>query len=65
MGFIGGKTQTDFAAMDDMYFEALGITDEEEKMGLKGNKKKKGKKLDDEDFVVSVWMLCISCCICS
>lgn len=31
---------------------ALGITDEVEMLGLKGNKKKKGKKLD-EDFIVS------------
>lgn len=30
---------------------ALGITDEVEKFGLKGTKKKKGRKLD-EDFVV-------------
>ncbi|KAI0339087.1 SET domain-containing protein [Trametopsis cervina] len=50
VGFIGGKTQTDLAAMDDLYLDALGITDEVEALGLKGNKKKKGKKLD-EDFV--------------
>jgi hypothetical protein len=31
---------------------ALGISDEVEMFGLKGNKKKKGKKLD-EDWVVS------------
>lgn len=30
---------------------ALGIADEVERLGLKGNKKKKGKKLD-EDFTV-------------
>lgn len=30
---------------------ALGITDEVEKLGLKGNKKKKGRKLD-EDYMV-------------
>ena len=30
---------------------ALGITDEVEKLGLKGNKKKKSKKLD-EDYMV-------------
>lgn len=37
--------------MDDLYLDALGITDEVEKLGLKGNKKKKSKKLD-EDFMV-------------
>jgi hypothetical protein len=32
-------------------FTALGITDEVERLGLKGSKKKKGKKLD-EDYMV-------------
>ncbi|TBU31316.1 hypothetical protein BD311DRAFT_863539 [Dichomitus squalens] len=50
VGYIGGKTQTDLAAMDDLYLDALGITDEVEMYGLKGSKKKKGKKLD-EDFI--------------
>ncbi|KAI0830234.1 hypothetical protein BC628DRAFT_1313213 [Trametes gibbosa] len=50
VGFIGGKTQTDLAAMDDLYLDALGIAEEVEKFGLKGSKKKKGKKLD-EDFI--------------
>ncbi|RPD63290.1 hypothetical protein L226DRAFT_533149 [Lentinus tigrinus ALCF2SS1-7] len=50
VGFIGGKTQTDLAAMDDLYLDALGIAEEVEQLGLKGNKKKKGKKLD-EDFI--------------
>ncbi|KAI0092307.1 hypothetical protein BDY19DRAFT_884269 [Irpex rosettiformis] len=50
VGFIGGKTQTDLAAMDDLYLDALGISDEVEALGLKGNKKKRGKKLD-EDFI--------------
>ncbi|KAI0742842.1 hypothetical protein C8Q80DRAFT_1107924 [Daedaleopsis nitida] len=50
VGFIGGKTQTDLAAMDDLYLDALGITEEVEMFGLKGSKKKKGKKLD-EDFI--------------
>ncbi|GAA5891496.1 hypothetical protein JCM8208_007302 [Rhodotorula glutinis] len=49
IGFIGGKTQTDIGGMDDLYIDALGITDEVEQLELKGNKKKKGKKLD-EDF---------------
>ncbi|TDL26882.1 hypothetical protein BD410DRAFT_782971 [Rickenella mellea] len=48
VGFIGGKTQTDVAAMDDLYLDALGITDEVEMYGLKGNKRKKGKKLDED-----------------
>ncbi|KAH9920885.1 SET domain-containing protein [Epithele typhae] len=50
VGFIGGKTQTDLAAMDDLYLDALGITEEVEALGLKGTKKKKGKKLD-VDFI--------------
>ncbi|KAI0070968.1 hypothetical protein K474DRAFT_1712871 [Panus rudis PR-1116 ss-1] len=48
VGFIGGKTQTDIAAMDDLYLDALGITDEVEQLGLKGSKKKKSKKLDED-----------------
>lgn len=51
VGFIGGKTQTDIGGMDDLYIDALGIAEEVEALGLKGNKKKKGKKLD-EDFKV-------------
>lgn len=35
---------------------ALGITDEVEKLGLKGSKKKKGKKLD-EDYIVRVLLI--------
>lgn len=37
--------------MDDLYIDALGITEEVEALGLKGSKKRKGKKLD-EDFTV-------------
>ncbi|THH26928.1 hypothetical protein EUX98_g7264 [Antrodiella citrinella] len=48
VGFIGGKTQTDIAAMDDLYLDALGISEEVEQLGLKGSKKKKGKKLDED-----------------
>ncbi|EIW76613.1 SET domain-containing protein [Coniophora puteana RWD-64-598 SS2] len=48
VGFIGGKTQTDIAGMDDLYLDALGISDEVEKYGLKGSKKKKGRKLDED-----------------
>jgi hypothetical protein len=51
VGFIGGKTQTDLGGMDDLYIDALGITEEVEALGLKGSKKRKGKKLD-EDFTV-------------
>ncbi|KAI5119568.1 hypothetical protein M0805_005632 [Coniferiporia weirii] len=50
VGFLGGKTQTDVAAMDDLYLDALGISEEVEMYGLKGSKKKRGKKLD-EDYV--------------
>ncbi|KAG5644281.1 hypothetical protein DXG03_008766 [Asterophora parasitica] len=52
VGFIGGKTQTDVVTMDDLYLDALGITDEADLMELKGSKKKKGKKIDDPDFMV-------------
>lgn len=52
VGYIGGKTQTDIATMDDLYLDALGITDEEDVLELKGTKKKKGKKIDDPDFMV-------------
>ncbi|CAA7262089.1 unnamed protein product [Cyclocybe aegerita] len=51
VGYIGGKTQTDIAAMDDLTLDALGITDEDDLMELKGTKKKKGKKIDDPDFM--------------
>ena len=54
MGYIGGKTQTDVAVIDDVYLEALGITDADELMELKGSKKKKGKKIDDPDFMVRI-----------
>lgn len=36
---------------------ALGITEEVEALGLRGTKKKKGKKLD-EDFLVRGYPLC-------
>ncbi|OAX37722.1 hypothetical protein K503DRAFT_719344 [Rhizopogon vinicolor AM-OR11-026] len=48
VGFLGGKTQTDIAGMDDLYLDALGISDEVEMLGLKGSKKRKGKKLDED-----------------
>lgn len=48
VGFIGGKTQTDIAAMDDLYLDALGISEEVANLGLKGNRKKKSKKLDED-----------------
>lgn len=34
------------------HFVALGITDEQDLVALKGTKKKKGKKIDDPDFMV-------------
>ncbi|KAJ6554544.1 hypothetical protein B0H19DRAFT_150279 [Mycena capillaripes] len=51
VGYIGGKTQTDIANVDDIFLQALGITDEDQVAALKGTKKKKGKKLDDADFL--------------
>lgn len=70
VGFIGGKTQTDIAGMDDLYLDgksirshhnfmnqlnydtllALGITEAVEALGLKGSKKKKSRKLDEDYF---------------
>lgn len=46
VGFLGGKTQTDVGAMDELYIDALGITADVEELGLKGSKTKKGKKMD-------------------
>jgi hypothetical protein len=43
-------------------FTALGISDEVEMFGLKGNKKKKSKKLD-EDWVVSNCKNVLSQCL--
>ncbi|KAJ3976629.1 hypothetical protein EV361DRAFT_789902 [Lentinula raphanica] len=53
VGFIGGKTQTeaDVSTLDELYLDALGITDDEELREYKGTKKKKGKKIDDPDFM--------------
>lgn len=48
IGFIGGKTQTDVAVLDDLYLDALGISDEVEALGLKGNKRRKSKKLGED-----------------
>ena len=49
VGFIGGKTQTDIGGMDDQILDALGITQEEVlEHQLKGNRKKKSKKLDED-----------------
>jgi [histone H3]-lysine36 N-trimethyltransferase len=36
-----------------MFSTALGITEDVEKLQLKGTRKRKGKKLD-EDFIVSI-----------
>jgi hypothetical protein len=47
-----------FHLSDSDFFVALGITDEVEKLGLKGNKKKKSRKLD-EDFMVTVSPSCV------
>jgi len=55
VGFIGGKTQTDLGGMDDLYMDALGITDEIELLNLKGTRKKKSRNLD-EDYMVSTYV---------
>ncbi|TIA92377.1 hypothetical protein E3P99_00692 [Wallemia hederae] len=49
VGYIGGKTQTDIGGMDDQILDALGISQEEVmRLALRGNKKKKSKKLDED-----------------
>lgn len=53
VGYIGGKTQTDIGVMDDLYLDALGIADEVENLGLKGSKRRKSRKLD-EDYIPSL-----------
>ncbi|KAL1410857.1 histone methyltransferase set2 [Vanrija albida] len=50
VGFIGGKTQTDVGGIDDLFLDALGILDEVVAQGMKGNRKKKARQLD-EDYV--------------
>lgn len=52
VGTIGGKTQTDIGTMNDLFLDALGISEEVEELQLKGSKKKKSRQLD-EDFIVS------------
>ncbi|PLW20506.1 hypothetical protein PCASD_15566 [Puccinia coronata f. sp. avenae] len=46
IGILGGKTQTDLGAMDDLYIDALGIVDDVENLKLKGSKTKKSKAMD-------------------
>ncbi|KAG0146074.1 hypothetical protein CROQUDRAFT_44884 [Cronartium quercuum f. sp. fusiforme G11] len=46
VGFLGGKTQTDVGAMDELYIDALGISADVEALALKGSKTKRGKKMD-------------------
>jgi histone-lysine N-methyltransferase SETD2 len=38
--------------MNDLFLDALGISEEVEELQLKGSKKKKSRQLD-EDFIVS------------
>ncbi|OAV87654.1 hypothetical protein PTTG_08628 [Puccinia triticina 1-1 BBBD Race 1] len=46
VGVLGGKTQTDLGAMDELYIDALGIVDDVENLNLKGSKTKKSKRMD-------------------
>lgn len=46
VGYLGGKTQTDVGAMDELYIDALGIIDDVETLNLKGSKTKKSKRMD-------------------
>jgi hypothetical protein len=41
-------------------FSALGITDEVEMLGLKGSKKKKSKKLDEDYMVRNILLPALS-----
>lgn len=50
VGTLGGKTQTDLSGMDDLFLDALGISDEVEQTEAKGSKRKRGKRLD-LDFI--------------
>ncbi|KAH9818889.1 hypothetical protein DFH28DRAFT_1150605 [Melampsora americana] len=51
VGFLGGKTQTDVGAMDELYIDGQfgclwALPADVEDFGLKGSKTKKGKKMD-------------------
>ncbi|SPO25998.1 related to SET2 - Histone methyltransferase [Ustilago trichophora] len=50
VGTLGGKTQTDLSGMDDLFLDALGISDEVEQTEAKGSRRKRGKRLD-LDFI--------------
>jgi len=49
--YLDGMSKTLLLAYTNLLL-ALGITDEGDLMELKGTKKKKGKKIDDPDFMV-------------
>ncbi|PWN35572.1 SET domain-containing protein, partial [Meira miltonrushii] len=49
VGAIGGKTQTDIGGMDELFIDALGITEEVDRLEARGTRKKKSRHLD-EDF---------------
>lgn len=49
VGAIGGKTQTDIGGMDELFIDALGITEEVNRLEARGTRKKKSRHLD-EDF---------------
>lgn len=50
--YLDGKIHQVFAVSELIPSLALGITDEADLLELKGSKKKKGKKIDDPDFMV-------------
>lgn len=49
VGSIGGKTQTDIGGMDQLFLDALGISDEVDRLEARGTRKTKSRHLD-EDF---------------
>ncbi|KAI8455067.1 hypothetical protein BY996DRAFT_7055791 [Phakopsora pachyrhizi] len=46
VGYLGGNKQTDLGSMDELYINALGITDDVEELSLKGTKTKRSKRID-------------------
>lgn len=60
--YLDGKRLSLSCEPDSSCYAALGITEEVEALGLKGNRRKKGKKLDDDFNVSSIMALHLFCC---
>lgn len=48
IGVLGGKTQTDIGGMDQLFIEALGISDEVDRLEARGSRRKKSRHLDED-----------------